>query len=83
VSKGPLHLLVADDLLTEPMSWSRVYLSLCGKVLTDADLAHATCPDEGCECEFRYCQACVEWAAGWNAELDADARHNAGLPRGE
>ena len=66
-----VHLLAADDLLVEAgMHPPRDYLTLCAQVMTDLDLPHATCPDDECDCELRYCPMCIQHALGWNAEIE-------------
>jgi hypothetical protein len=69
--RARVHLLAADGLLavagTHP---PREYFTLCAQVMTDLDLPHATCPDDGCDCELRYCPTCIQHAIGWNAEIE-------------
>jgi transcriptional regulator with XRE-family HTH domain len=63
----------ATDLLTEPRLYPpRQYVTLCGQVITDMDLPHATCPDDECDCELRYCPTCLQYATGWNAEIEGE-----------
>jgi hypothetical protein len=70
VLRARIHLLAADDLLTEPcLSQPREYFTACGQVITDWDLPHAFCPDNECDCELRYCPKCIQDATRWNAEL--------------
>lgn len=65
-----VHLLAADGLLTDRYL-PRHYFTLCGELLTGADLPHATCEDDDCGCdEVYYCPRCIHEAAGWNAEID-------------
>lgn len=78
VLRARVHLLAADGLLAETVRHPpREYFTLCAQVITDSDLPHATCPNEECDCELRYCPACIEHAAGWNAELE-DEMHKPG-----
>ena len=63
---GVLHLLVADDGLTEGHVY-RCYPALCGALLPTSKLPPATCPDD-CELDVLYCSECVRTAAQWTAE---------------
>jgi hypothetical protein len=66
-----VHLLAADGLLTDQYL-PRHYFTLCGELLTGADLPHATCESGDCGCEvIYYCEKCLHYAAGWNAEIDS------------
>lgn len=65
-----VHLLAADELLTETYP-TRHYFTMCGQLLTGADLPHATC-DDFCGCDVTYyCEKCLHHATGWNAEIDS------------
>lgn len=69
--RARVHLLAADGLLAEAsMHPPRDYFTLCAQVMTDVDLQHATCPDDECDCELRYCTQCIQHAIGWNAEIE-------------
>ncbi|MBV9139656.1 MAG: hypothetical protein JO115_01815 [Pseudonocardiales bacterium] len=73
VLRARVHLLAADGLLAETVRHPpREYFTLCAQVITDSDLPHAGCPDEECNCELRYCPACIQNAAGWNAEIEEE-----------
>lgn len=63
---GFLHLLVADDALTERHIY-RCYLSLCGKLLPTSSLPSSTCPDD-CEFDVLYYSECVRAATEWTVE---------------
>lgn len=63
---GVLHLLVADDALTERHVYRR-YLALCGALLPTSELPPSTCPQD-CEFDVLYCTECVRAAAQWTAE---------------
>ncbi len=71
--RARVHLLAADDLLTERYRGRAYYFTMCGQVITDAQLPHATCEGDECDCEVRYCPDCIDHATRWNAEIDADA----------
>ncbi|MBV9143454.1 MAG: hypothetical protein JO115_21505 [Pseudonocardiales bacterium] len=67
-----VHLLAVDGLGYEGgVRLPRVYWTLCGEVVSDADLPHAVCPQE-CDWDLSYCPACLRSATGRNAETDAD-----------
>lgn len=68
VSSEPhcLHLLVADDGLTEHYRY-RVHLALCCAVLPVSELPGAVC-SAGCESEVVYCVECLHTAVERNAD---------------
>ncbi|MGB6162788.1 MAG: hypothetical protein WCF33_00470 [Pseudonocardiaceae bacterium] len=71
--RARVHLLAADGLLAEEDSYlPREYFTLCAQVLTGRDLPHATCPNDECDCELRYCPSCIQHAIEWNAEIEED-----------
>lgn len=57
-----LDLVSADGALTERYQARAYFFTLCGQVMADSELPPASCPDDGCECEVRYCQACISFA---------------------
>jgi hypothetical protein len=63
---GVLHLLVADDALTERHVY-QCYLTLCGTRLPTPELPPSSCPED-CEFDVLYCSECVHAAAQWTAE---------------
>ncbi len=64
-----MHLLAADGLLTDQYL-PRTYFTMCGELLSGSDLAHVTCEGDDCGCEVVfYCENCLRYAAGWNAEI--------------
>ncbi|MGH3779276.1 MAG: hypothetical protein ACRDRO_01280 [Pseudonocardiaceae bacterium] len=73
---GPdrVHLVTADGALTERYQTRAYIFTLCGQVVADSELPPASRPDDGCECEVRYCQDCIRFAVAWNAEIERPAR---------
>ncbi|MGH3844369.1 MAG: hypothetical protein ACRDS0_23420 [Pseudonocardiaceae bacterium] len=69
-----VHLVSADGALTERHQTRAYFFTMCGLVLADSDLPAASCPDDGCECEVRYCPECISFAVAWNAEIERPAR---------
>ncbi len=74
---GVLHLLVADDALTEGHVY-RCYLGLRGELLPTSELPPSTCPDD-CEFDVLYCSKCVRAAAQWTAEAQRAERASEAL----
>ncbi|MGH3550763.1 MAG: hypothetical protein ACRDQU_22110 [Pseudonocardiaceae bacterium] len=68
------HLVSADGALTERYQTRAYFFTLCGQVMADSELPAASCPDDGCECEVRYCAECISFAVAWNAGMDRPAR---------
>ncbi|MDQ2884021.1 MAG: hypothetical protein M3Y48_23440 [Actinomycetota bacterium] len=69
-----VHLVSADGALTERYRTRAYLFTMCGQVMADSDLPPASCPDDGCECEIRYCQECIRFAVGWNTDIQPPAR---------
>lgn len=68
-----VHLLAADGLLTDQYL-PRTYFTMCAELLAGSDLAHVTCEGEDCGCEVvYYCEKCLCYATGWNAEIEENA----------
>ncbi len=65
---GWLHLLVADDAITE-----RHHMTLCGAVLASSELPSSLCLDD-CKRDHVYCLACLRVANehNWNLGVDVD-----------
>jgi hypothetical protein len=74
---GVLHLLVADDALTEEHAY-RCYLALRGALLPTSELPLSTCPED-CEFDVLYCSECVRVAAQWTAEAQRAERASGAL----
>ena len=74
---GVLHLLVADDALTEGHVY-RCYLALCGALLPTSELPPSACPDD-CEFDVLYCSERVRAAARWTAEAQRAERASGAL----
>lgn len=62
---GDLHLLVADDALTEGIGGT--YLAVCGALVPASRLPPSSCPED-CDCDVLYCTECVRAVAQWNTE---------------
>ncbi|MGH3547870.1 MAG: hypothetical protein ACRDQU_07095 [Pseudonocardiaceae bacterium] len=72
---GPhcVHLVSADGALTERCQARAYFFTLCGQVMADSELPAASCDDDGCQCEVRYCPDCIRFANAWNVEMERPA----------
>ncbi|MGH3887923.1 MAG: hypothetical protein ACRDSZ_15405 [Pseudonocardiaceae bacterium] len=62
-----VHLLAAERELLAECHRHRVYLALCGVELPVSELAASLC-EAGCDRMIGYCLACLDHAAGVNAD---------------
>ncbi|MGH3802138.1 MAG: hypothetical protein ACRDTD_18785 [Pseudonocardiaceae bacterium] len=62
-----VHLLAAERELLAECHRYRVYLALCGVELPVSELAASLC-EAGCDRMIGYCLACLDHAAGVNAD---------------